>query len=255
MPGFESWSHALLVFAAGLAAGGANAVAGGGSALSFPALVLLGIPPVTANVTNALGLWPGSIAAAWSYRARLRSVAPRTRWLILPALGGGLIGAWLLVQLPARWFAGIAPFLVLGAAVSVGVEPLAKRWLGSGQIQRSDRALAGAVIAIFAVALYGGYFGAGMGIMLLTALGLMGLHDLQHANAVKNLITVVIKLPAIVYFVAMGLPEWHAALTLAAGAITGGWVSGHLIQKVRAERLRWVIVVVGIALGLLMLRR
>lgn len=255
MFGFESWSHTLLVFVAALAAGAANAVAGGGSAISFPALVLVGVPPVAANATNALGLWPGSIAAAWSYRARLRSVTGRTRWLLAPALVGGLVGAWLLVQLPARWFAGIAPFLVLGAAVSVGVEPMAKRWLGTGRIRESGASLWGGLAAVLGVALYGGYFGAGMGIMLLTAFGLMGLRDLQHANGLKNLITVTIKLPAIAYFVVIGLPEWNAVVTMAVGAITGGWIAGHLIQKVDAERLRWVVVVVGAALGAFMLFR
>lgn len=255
MFGFESWTHPLLVFAAAVSAGAANAVAGGGSAIAFPVLVLVGVPPVAANATNALGLWPGSIAAAWSYRTRLRRVSPRAHWLLLPALAGGLAGAWLLVQLPAAWFAGLAPFLVLGAAASVGVEPLARRWVGSGGIRESNGALWGGLLAVLLVALYGGYFGAGMGIMLLTALALMGLRDLQEANAVKNLITVMIKVPAIAYFIFIGLPEWHAALIMGLGAVTGGWVAGRLIQKVDPERLRWVIVVVGMTLGVFMLLR
>lgn len=253
--GFETGWQAAVIFFASVAAGAANAVAGGGSAISFPALVLVGVPPVAANATNSLGLWPGSIAAAWSYRARIRQMGARTRWLILPALLGGLVGAWLLINLPAHWFAALAPFLVLGAAASVGVEPIARRRVGSGRIGDSDGVLGGALLAILAVSLYGGYFGAGMGIMLLTALGLAGLHDLQHANGVKNLLAVMIKLPAILYFIVLGVLEWPTALLMALGAITGGWVAGHLIQKVDAERLRWVIVAVGVLLGLFMLAR
>lgn len=255
MPGFETLGQAVVVFVAAVAAGAANAVAGGGSAISFPVLVLVGVPPVTANATNALGLWPGSVAAAWSYRGRIRRMGPRTRWLILPALLGGLAGAWLLIHLPAGWFAAIAPFLVLGAAASVGVEPVARRWVGSGRIGDSHGVFGAGLVAILGVALYGGYFGAGMGIMLLTALALLGLHDLQHANGVKNLLAVMIKLPAILYFIALGTLHWPAALIMAVGAIAGGWVAGHLIQKVDPERLRWVIVAVGFLLGLSMLAR
>lgn len=255
MPGFETWGHDVVILLAAVAAGAANAVAGGGSAISFPALVLVGVPPVAANATNALGLWPGSVAAAWSYRRRIQAMGPRTRWLILPALLGGLAGAWLLINLPARWFAAIAPFLVLGAAASIGVEPVARRWVGSGRIGDSDGVLCAGLLAILGVALYGGYFGAGMGIVLLTALGLLGLHDLQHANGVKNMLAVMIKLPAILYFIVLGTLEWRASIIMAVGAITGGWVAGHLIQKVDAERLRWVIVAVGMVLGLVMLAR
>lgn len=255
MPGFETWGQDAVILLAAVAAGAANAVAGGGSAISFPALVLVGVPPVAANATNSLGLWPGSVAAAWSYRRRIREMGTRTRWLILPALLGGLAGAWLLINLPARWFAAIAPFLVLGAAASVGVEPVARRWVGSGRISDSNGVLGAGLLAILAVALYGGYFGAGMGIMLLTALGLMGLHDLQHANGVKNMLAVMIKLPAILYFIVLGTLEWRASIIMAIGAIAGGWVAGHLIQKVDAERLRWVIVAIGMVLGLFMLVR
>lgn len=255
LSGFETLWQAVVIFMAAVAAGAANAVAGGGSAISFPALVLVGVPPVAANATNSLGLWPGSVAAAWSYRRRIGQMGRRTRWLVLPALVGGLAGAWLLINLPAEWFATIAPFLVLGAAASVGVEPATRRWVGSGRISDSDGVLGAGLLAILAVALYGGYFGAGMGIMLLTALGLMGLHDLQHANGVKNLLAVIIKFPAILYFIVVGTVEWRASIIMAVGAIAGGWVAGHLIQKVEAERLRWLIVAVGMLLGLFMLLR
>lgn len=107
----------------------------------------------------------------------------------------------------------------------------------------------------FAVALYGGYFGAGIGMFILATLGLLGVHDLQHANGLKNLLTVVIKAPALAYFIYLSLPVWPAALALMAGAITGGWLTGHLIQKIDAERLRLAVAGIGFLMGLLMLLR
>lgn len=272
---FDSLWAVMAVFGAGVAAGAANAVAGGGSALAFPVLVLVGVPPIAANATSALGLWPGSVAAAWSYRARIRRIRRRTRWLIPPAMAGGLLGAWLLIELPPSWFAAVAPWLVIGAALSVGVEPGVRRWLrrrpgdlgdvgdagDRGELgDRQDRNLEGRVTfagisAMFLLAIYGGYFGAGMGLILLTTLGLLGLEDLQHANGIKNLMAVVIKAPAIVYFMAIGAARWDAALVMALGAISGGWLAGHLIQKVDASRLRWVIALIGLSLGALMLLR
>lgn len=272
IPTFDSLWAVMAVFGAGAAAGAANAVAGGGSALAFPVLVLVGVPPIAANATSALGLWPGSVAAAWSYRARIRHIRRRTRWLIPPAMAGGLLGGWLLIELPPSWFAAVAPWLVIGAALSVGVEPGVRTWLRRRPGDRGDvgdrgdrgyragrthRAGAGfaAITAMFLLSIYGGYFGAGMGLILLTTLGLLGLEDLQHANGIKNLIAVVIKAPAIVYFVAIGAARWDASLVMALGAISGGWLAGHLIQKVDASRLRWLIALIGLSLGALMLVR
>lgn len=251
--GFEPL-ELLAVAGAGLAAGAANAVAGGGSAISFPILVMVGLPPVAANASNALGLVPGSAAASWSYRGEIRRARARTLWLAVPSLVGGALGAWLLVRLPADWFEAVAPWLVLLAAVSVSVEPLARRWVGTGG-DGSTSARAGGLLFWFAVALYGGYFGAGMGMLLLTSLGLLGVHDLQRANALKNLLSIAIKGPATLYFILLGLPVWPAALTLMAGAVAGGWVAGQLAQRVEGERLRWVVAAVGAAMGLFMLLR
>lgn len=248
------WWELLAVLGAGLAAGSANAIAGGGSAISFPVLVMVGVPPVAANATSALGLVPGSMAATWSYRGELRRAQRSLLWLAMPSLVGGALGAWLLVRLPADWFAALAPWLVIGAAGSVVVEPAIRRWVGSGQSDSRGARIAGAVVWLL-VSLYGGYFGAGMGMLILTSLGLLGVHDLQHANGLKNLLSVPIKVPAVAYFVILGLPVWPAALTLMAGAIAGGWLAGHLIQRVEAERLRWLVAGIGVALGLLMLLR
>lgn len=251
MPGFELWWQLPAVVVAGLAAGAANAIAGGGSAISFPLLVLVGLPPVAANASNAVGLVPGAVAASWSYRGELRRARGWTLWLAVPSVVGSAVGAWLLIRLPADWFGSVAPWLVLFAALSVALEPLARRWVGAGATGRRGVGF----LAWFAVALYGGYFGAGMGMLMLTTLGLVGIHDLQHANGLKNLLSIAVKGPAVLYFIALGLPVWPATLALMAGAIAGGWVTGHLIQKVDAGRLRWIVAAVGCALGLMMLLR
>lgn len=244
----------LAVVAAGLAAGAGNAIAGGGSAISFPLLVFVGVPPVAANATSAVGLVPGSAAASWSYRGELRRAEPATLWLAVPSVLGGALGAWLLVHLPPHWFGAVAPWLIFMAAGSVLLEPVARRWVRSGE-DGSGRSRAAGLVGWFVIALYGGYFGAGMGMFLLATLGLLGIHDLQHANGLKNLLSVVIKAPALAYFIALSLPVWPAALALMAGAITGGWLTGHLIQKVQAERLRSAVAVIGFVMGLLMLVR
>ncbi len=244
----------VAVVAAGLAAGAGNAIAGGGSAISFPLLVFVGIPPVAANATSAMGLVPGSAAAAWSYRGELRRADPATVWLAVPSVLGGALGAWLLVHLPPAWFGAVAPWFIFMAAGSVLLEPVARRWIRRGADGSTGSRVAG-LIGWFGVALYGGYFGAGMGMFLLATLGLLGVHDLQHANGLKNLLSVVIKAPALVYFAVLSLPVWPAALALMAGAITGGWLTGHLIQKVQTDRLRGVVAMIGFVMGLLMLLR
>lgn len=240
---------------AGAASGAANAVAGGGSALSFPVLVLVGVPPVAANATNSLGLWPGGVAAAWSYRSRIGRMGRRSLGLMAPALAGGLLGAWLLIRLPATWFGSAAPYLVMAAATSVAIEPLVRAGKGTGGLRGSDAAWVLGMLAMFGVALYGGYFGAGMGLLMLSTLGLLGFADLQQANAVKNLLAVAIKLPAVLYFMAIGAVRWDAALLMGAGAMAGGWLAGLGIQRVDAERLRWLIASIGLFLGVLMLLR
>jgi uncharacterized membrane protein YfcA len=252
--GLEPWWQLPAVVAAGLAAGTANAIAGGGSAISFPLLVLVGLPPVAANASNAVGLVPGAMAASWSYRGELRRARPWTLWLAVPSVIGSALGAWLLIRLPPAWFGAVAPALVLFAAVSVALEPVARRWVGAG-IGTSPAGRIGGAVAWLAVSLYGGYFGAGMGMLMLTTLGLLGVHDLQHANGIKNLLSIAVKGPAVLYFVVLGLPVWPATLALMVGAIAGGWVTGHLIQKVEARRLRWVVALVGAVLGLFMLIR
>jgi len=240
---------------AALAAGAANAVAGGGTVISFPALVWLGLPPVLANTTNAVGLWSGSAAGAWGYRRRLGSLDRRWLWLALPALVGGAAGAWLLANLPASWFGYIAPFMVIGASLLIAIEPFVRSHLRALAAAGGRAGSATAVAWVLLASVYGGYFGAGIGLLLLVALAVLGLDDLHVANGLKNLLVVGLKGVAVAYFVAVGILHWPAALIMVVGSTAGGWGSAFLAQKVEGETLRWIVVAVGMAMGLVMVVR
>lgn len=247
----------VAAFGAALLAGAGNAVAGGGTNLSFPILVWLGLPPVAANATNGVGLWPGSLGAAWSYRDRIRRADGGWWWLVVPSLLGGGLGAWLLLELPPDWFGTAAPWLVIGASILVAVEPTIREKLhgraGRGAMRRGPGWRAGAVVGHFGISVYGGYFGAGMGILTLSALGMMGMADLQHANGFKNLLVSAIKSVAVAYFVVKGALVWPVALVMAAGSTLGGYTAGFLVQKVSARTLRWLVVAMGVLMGAAML--
>lgn len=244
----------LAAFGAALLAGAGNAMAGGGTNLSFPILIWIGIPPVAANATNSVGLWPGSAGAAWSYKEALARGDRRWWWLAAPSLVGGGLGAWLLLTLPPTWFGAIAPFLVIVASGLVAVEPMLRRWLRSPGHEDAGRGwIAGATTVQFLIAVYGGYFGAGIGILLLTTLGLMGMHDMHEANAWKNVMAVAIKGVAVLYFVLAGVLVWPVVLVMAVGSTLGGYATGRFIQRFDQRVLRWLVVAMGVGMGLVLL--
>ena len=156
MPGFDGWLHPLVALIAALTASAANTVAGGGTVLSFPVLIWMGLPPIEANSTNSVGLFTGSMGGAWSYRGRLSALHSRWVWLWVPALAGGAAGAWLVVNLPPTWFAGVAPLMVIGASLLVAGEPLVRRRLPSIGPPGSRLKRASAVLGVLAVSTYGG---------------------------------------------------------------------------------------------------
>jgi len=249
--GLEDFWQLGIVFLAAVLAGAGNAVAGGGTNLSFPILVWAGLPPVEANATNSVGLSSGSGAAAWSYRERIGEAKPVWWWLVLPTALGGALGAWLLLALPPEWFGIIAPFLVIGAAILVGLEPVFRRHIRIG----GEAGPGLAVAALFLVSFYGGYFGAGMGILILLVLSLLGMKDLHLANGFKNMLAVAVKGIAILIFIVQGRVIWGVAIVLVVGATAGGWLAGHLIQKVDQAILRRGVVAMGLGMGTIMVVR
>ena len=243
----------LAVLGSAILAGAGNAVAGGGTILSFPILVWTGLPPVLANTTNTVGLWAGSGGGAWSYRRRISRHGGWTR-LWIPALSGGAVGAALLLALPPDWFGAIAPWFVISCAVLLAIDPMIRRRVPGGGASRPAR-LVSSTGALFLVSVYGGYFGAGIGILILLTLGGLGMDDLHDANGIKNLLVVGIKGVAMVLFAVAGMVVWIAALVMLVGSSAGGWAAGYLVQKLDQTTLRWVVVGVGLSMGVLMLVR
>jgi hypothetical protein len=237
--------------AAAFLAGGVNAIAGGGSLISFPALVWLGRPPIIANATNTIAVWPASLSAVYGYRNDLRTVQ---RWLLLlmiPSLTGGALGAWLLLRTSEKTFVRIVPLLILGATLLLaGQEMVTKRL---GVLARShEKPASGWVTFVFVfqllVSIYGGYFGAGMGILMLAALGLIGMTDLHQMNGLKNLLAIGINGIAAVYFAITGSVRWTDGAIMAAASIVGGYAGARLAKRLGRKFVRGAVVVIGLVM-------
>lgn len=252
-----------MAFIAAFVAGMMNAVAGGGTLVTFPTLVWIGLDPIRANVTSTVALWPGSLGAMVGFR---RELGDSRRWMLLlgaPSVAGGLIGAWLLLLTPSPLFAAIVPYLILFATILFAVaEPLTRR-LRVKDNQQSVRSPGqerawwiGAIVFQFFVAIYGGYFGAGIGILMLATLSLMGLTDIHQMNGLKNFFAVCINIVAAAYFIASGRVEWTYALVMVVGAIAGGYGGAGLARKLGRQFIRRAVIVIGLLMALsLLLRR
>ena len=248
----ESLAGLVGLFVAGIVAGAINSVAGGGTLISYPALIAFGIPPVPANATNTAAVCPGAMSSAVAYRHDLPRDRGLLTTLLLPSLLGGLLGAWVLAITPDRLFARIVPFLVLFATVLFASRDRFSRYLNSKPGGRKSVGNTGRVwgfcFQLF-VAAYGGYFGAGIGILMLASLGLMGLGDIHRMNALKTFLASLINGTALVYFTIKKLVVWPVALLMAAGAILGGYAGARLAKRVDQKRLQMFIVVVGLVVS------
>jgi uncharacterized protein len=248
----------LLVCGAALLAGAVNSVAGGGTLLTFPVLIAvltrrLGsekVAAVVANQTSTMALIPGICAAAWGYRRQLKHSQHWLKWLLPPSLIGGLIGALLVVGFPDQ-FSTLVPWLILTAAVLFVLQPQIARWTGVGlpHAQPSTSTVIGIVVFQFFVAIYGGYFGAGIGILMLSSLGLMGLADIHVMNGLKNCLAFAMNLMAVVVFLTRGQIDWSLALPMIGCSIIGGFVGAVLAQKIDRRVVRWIIIVIGFSLA------
>jgi uncharacterized membrane protein YfcA len=237
----------LLLAAAAFAAGVVNAIAGGGSLLSFPTLLLTGMPPVAANATNTVAIWPGTVSSAWAYRKLIGEERRRAWTLAWPSLTGGLAGSVLLLHTSEKVFRSVVPWLILFAAGLLTAQGPVARWLARKAPSERGSVPAALWIAQFLIAVYGGYFGAGIGILMLAAMAVFLPDTLQHANALKVLFSLLINGIAAVYFLSVGAVHLPEAGWMAAAAMGGGWAGAHLAQRLPAQVLR--AAVVAFALG------
>ena len=250
MPALD-FLHGAAAFGAALLAGLINSVAGGGTLLTFPTLIWLGLNPVTANATSTVAVWPGVVGSAWGYRRELRAVEARLFWLLIPSVIGGLAGAWLQRFTPPALFDRLIPYLLLFATLLFLVNEPVQRWMKSDAAAHgSARWLAAVLIFQLLVAVYGGYFGAGIGIFMLAALGIMGMTDMHQMNGLRVLLGGTINGVAIVYFVANRMVYWPDVLVMAAGTIAGGYGGAGLARRVGAKVVRRLVIAVGLGLAL-----
>lgn len=255
----------LLVGVAGLAGGAVNAVAGGGTLLTFPALLAVGVAPVTAAVTSSVGLLPGYAGGSLAYRRELAGQGSRVRSLAVPAGLGAVLGAGLLLTTPQGAFRGVVPWLVLGSCALLAVQPRLTRALARGDrpgrtrprpptdgaVRRPVLLAAGTGLA----AVYGSYFGAGLGVLLLAVLGVLVLDDLQRLNALKGVLSLGVNAVGVAVFLGSGEVAWGPAAVLAGTSAGGGALGVALARRLPGDAVRRAVVVVGVAVGLVLLLR
>lgn len=245
----------ILIALAGVGAGAINAVVGSGTLITFPTLVALGYPPVTSTMSNAVGLVAGSASGTWGYRRELRGQWKRLRWQLPASFIGAGAGAWLLLHLPEKVFQQIVPVLLILALVLVVVGPRIQNWArarseaaGESAQHVSPRKMVMLVLATFAVGIYGGYFTAAQGILLIAAMGALLPEDMQRMNAAKNLLSLVVNIVAALAYtiVAFDRISWLAAGLIALGSTIGGFLGAHYGRRLSPNALRAFIVVVGL---------
>ena len=240
---------ALAIFAAGLAAGTVNVIVGSGSLITFPTLLALGYPPVLANVSNNVGLVPGAASAVVANRRELGGQRTRNVKLGSASLTGGVTGAVLLLALPASAFKAAVPALVLLATVLMAVQPRVSRWLAT----RGDRHIHGGLpllAGVFLTGVYGGYFGAAQGVILMALLAIFIDDELQRLNGTKNALALIVNGVAAVVFLLVTHVDWAVVVLIAAGSTIGGQLGGHYGRRLPAEILRACIVVVGLGVAI-----
>ena len=249
--------------AAAFAAGAVNSVSGGGTLISFPVLLGLGIPSIVANATSTVALWPGVLGAMWGYRSELRGARSWAILLVFPCLAGGILGAYLLLKTPPRDFDIIAPFLVLAATLLFMGHGLISRLMKTSSHHEKLDETPGAdplrvtayVLFQFGVSVYGGYFGAGIGILMLASLGIMGLRNIHRMNGLKSWGAFCTNGVAVLIFSLARLIDWPLGLAMALGSIAGGYAGARMARHVGQQVVRRIIIGVGFAATISLLIR
>ena len=240
----------LLLSAAGFGAGVVNAIAGGGSLLSFPALLVTGMPSVAANATNTLAIWPGTLSSVWAYRRLIAEERHRAWVLSWPSLVGGLAGSVLLLHTPEKAFRAVVPWLIVFACALLAMQGPVARLVARAVPSDQGRVPAALWVAQLLISVYGGYFGAGIGILMLAAMAIFLPDTLQHANALKVLFAMLINGVAAVYFLAVGAASLPEAGLMAVASTVGGYAGAHLAQRLRASVMRALVVAYGLVVAL-----
>jgi uncharacterized membrane protein YfcA len=247
--------HVLLLIVAGLAAGTVNAIAGGGSLITFPSLIAVGLPSVAANVTNSVSVFPGYVSSVVGSRRDLGGQRRRLRSVVPACVAGSAAGCGLLLVTPARAFEVVVPFLVLAAAAILAFQERLRGLVGQPRAMSPRRRTFTLQGVVFAGAVYGGYFGAALGVMYVAALALILDEPLNRINAVKNVLSAIVGLVTVVIFAVFGPVDWAAVLTLAPATIVGGYVGARVARRLPPRVLKVVIVAFGTAIGLVLLYR
>jgi len=274
------WYQYLVLFASAALAGAVNSVAGGGTLLTFPALLWAGKPEIIANATSTVALWPGQLSSLWGYRSEIGRSRTAIAALAVPSFLGGFAGAALLLSTNNETFAALVPYLILLATCLFMAQGPLNRWLGRraertagpdelpgpGQVRTAaplpgdGRWLAGRWAAVlvfqFIVGTYGGYFGAGIGILMLAALGFLGFTNIHRMNGLKNINNMCINAVAAVMFLAKGLvDDWPVTSLMAAGAILGGYAGAGTARRIGQENVRRIVILIGFLLTVSLLLR
>ncbi|MFA5347590.1 MAG: sulfite exporter TauE/SafE family protein [Methanoregula sp.] len=251
-----SGSEIVLAGLAALAAGFINSLAGGGTLISFPALVALGIPDIAANITSTVALCPGYLGGAIAQKEDLKGQEKRLLFLLPAGIIGGVVGGILLLYVSGNIFRMLVPFLILLASVLLAVQDRVRKWVEQHSAGRGpEKYPSGTFLPVSLVAVYGGYFGAGLSVIVLAVLGLFFDDTLTRLNALKQCVSLSVNLAAAVFFLFSGLVLWPFALVMAVAALSGGALGGHVAGRINPDLLRWTIVAIGLVVGIILLVR
>jgi uncharacterized protein len=244
-------THGVISFGAGVIAGGMNAVAAGGTLLTFPTLVWLGLNSITANATSTVAVWPGVMSGVVAYRRELRTLERRFLYLAVPSLIGGLGGAYLLRLTPSMVFDRLVPYLILFATLLFMAQETIQHKMKDAHpgARKSTGWFLGAIVFQLIVGIYGGYFGAGIGILMLAAFGILGMTDIHQMNGFKNLLGGAINLLAAIYFISEKMVYWPDVGIMALGTVVGGYAGAGTARRLGRTAVRRIVILIGFGMA------